>query len=76
MTTYYDYEELRKSAIEEDTFEAKQALADWFDQHYIDGWNGEYYDIDDGLRLFPVYEFGEEDEDGEIESTLVDWEIR
>ena len=62
--TRYDYEELRAKAINNPTFENLEALADWL--RYYDysqkSWNGEFWDIDDGLRLYPIY--GDEDENG------------
>lgn len=58
----YDYEELRAAAVENPTFENMEALADWLENYNMSSWNGEYFDIDDGLRLYPIY--GAEDEDG------------
>lgn len=58
----YDYENLRKQAIENPTFENLEALANWFSTYDMSSWNGEFFDIDDGLRLIP--EYGEEDENG------------
>ena len=62
--TYYDYEELRAKAIENPTFENLEALADWLRNYDMNSWNGEFWDIDDGQRLYPIY--GDEDEDGDF----------
>lgn len=62
--TRYDYQELRAKAIENPTFENLEALADWLDYYDYNrkSWNGEFWDIGDGLRLYPIY--GDEDENG------------
>lgn len=60
--TRYDYEELRAKAIENPTFENLEALADWLRNYGTKSWNGEFWDIDDGQRLYPIY--GGEDENG------------
>lgn len=60
--TRYDYEELRAAAIDNPTFENMEALADWLRTYDMSSWNGECFDIDDGLSLYPIY--GDEDEDG------------
>lgn len=60
--TRYDYQELRAKAIENPTFENLEALADWLSNYDMNSWNGEFWDIDDGQRLYPVY--GDEDENG------------
>ena len=74
---YYTYQELRAAAMR-DTASAEDRirLYNWFEREDMADWNGEYFDMDEGLRLYPVYVF-EYDEDGEIESVnLVDAEIR
>ena len=73
----YNYDELRAAAISETaTKEDRLALFNWFEQNDMGDWNGEYFDMDDGLRLYPVHEFTYDD-DGEIEEVLlVDAEIR
>ena len=60
--TRYDYAELRKAAVENPTFENLEVLADWLRNYDMNSWDGECFDIDDGLRLYPVY--GDEDEGG------------
>ena len=69
--TRYDYQELRAAAIENPTFENLEALADWLRNYDTKSWNGEFWDIDNGLRLYPVY--GDEDEDGRF--PIVNYEI-
>lgn len=52
----YDYEELRAAALASDATQADiDALGEWFQQHGMAHWNGEYFDADDGLRVYPVY---------------------
>lgn len=73
---FYTYQELRTTAISQTaTTEDRLRLYHWFENNDMRDWNGEYFDMDEGLRLFPVYE-EIEDEDGEIEYKLVDAEIR
>ena len=62
IMTRYDYQELREKAIENPTFENLEALADWLRNYDGNSWNGEFWDIDDGQRLYPIY--GDEDENG------------
>ena len=71
MAGYYDYAELRTAALSGGAVEIN-ALGEWFEQHGSSYWNGEYYDADDGLRLFPVYEWDEETDQGAI----IGYEIR
>ena len=73
----YAYAELREKALSaESTAEDRIELFDWMENYDMRAWNGEYFDIDEGLRLYPVYDITE-DEDGEIlEMTLIDAEIR
>lgn len=68
----YDYKELRARAVETEAEEDLAALGEWLERYGRCYWNGECYDIDDGLRLFPIY--GEATEDGDYE--LSGWEIR
>ena len=74
---YYTYQELRAAAMSDTaTAEDRIRLYNWFDRKDMADWNGEYFDMDEGLRLYPVYDF-EYGEDGEIESVkLVDAKIR
>ena len=59
----YDYEELAAKALEPDaTQEDINALGEWFQSFGAEYWNGEYFDIDDTHRLYPVYAEVEEDE--------------
>lgn len=68
-----EYQRLKTKAINTESFEDCLELARWFDRHQT-GWNGEYYDLDDGYIMIPVYDFDPEDPDGDF--TLVDFEIR
>ena len=74
---YYTYQELRAAAMSDAATAADRIrLFNWFEREDMADWNGECFDMDDGLSLYPVYEY-EYDEDGEIESVkLVDAEIR
>ena len=67
MVDYYDYAELRKAALAEQTEQAINKLGQWFDNYGTQFWNGEYYDADNGVRIYPVY--SEENEDGDAELT-------
>lgn len=77
MTNEYSYNEVREAALSKTaTAEDRIALYEWMENYAMREWNGEYFDIDNGLQLFPVYE-EKLDEDGEIEELiLVDAEIR
>ena len=55
MTNYCAYTELRDAAINNGTPEDVAALVEWMEQYGGRYWNGEYYDIGDGLRLRPIY---------------------
>ena len=65
----YSYQELREAALSPAaTQENINALGEWFERYgheNPDFWNGEYWDADDGMRLFPVYtdpdEYGDSD---------------
>lgn len=70
--TRYDYRELREKALAPDaTFEAKANLAFWFDNYDPYEFNGESYDLGDGIAMRPVY--GEPDENDDCQ--IVDYEI-
>lgn len=54
-TPLTEYEELRSAAIADDaTQEDINALGAWFESNGSTYWNGEYYDADDGIRLYPI----------------------
>lgn len=58
----YDYEELRAAAIRTNATQKDiNTLGEWFNSYGESYWNGEYYDMDDGLRLYPVSEEVETD---------------
>lgn len=67
------YERLREAALA-DAAEQEDinALGKWFEDYGNDSWNGEYFDADDGVRVFHVY--GEPDEYGDCQ--LKGYEIR
>ena len=58
----YEYDEALSAALENPSFHNLEELAKWLDVYDPSAWNGEYYDLDEGRRLFPVY--GDEDENG------------
>ena len=63
---YYDYKDLRAAAVKPGaTQEDINALGEWFHLNGSDFWNGESYDADNGLRLYPVYQ-PIDDDDSEI----------
>lgn len=76
--TRYDYDTIREKALRTDaTAEDRLALVAWFETYDASAWNGEYYDIDDGLRLYPVESPIAFDDDGTpYEWEYVDAEIR
>lgn len=52
----YDYQELRTKALSPGATQKDiDTLGEWFSRYYDLRWNGEYYDVGNGLRLFPVY---------------------
>ena len=73
----YMYSELRERAVAADaTKEDRIALGDWMSRYDSGDWNGECYDIDGGLGLWPVYE-DHLDENGELDyADIIDYEIR
>lgn len=73
MSNRYAYDTLRAAAIAPGaTQEDINALGDWFDQYGTGYWNGKYYDADYGLRVYPVYDWDEENDVG----ILKGYEIR
>ena len=51
----YDYKEIREKAIRPEATEQDiNALGKWMEQYGDRFWNGEYWDVEAGLRLFPV----------------------
>lgn len=73
----YNYAELREKALASGaTAEDRINLFYWMERYNMRAWNGECFDIDEGLSLYPVYNIFY-DEDGEIDDLeLVDAEIR
>lgn len=63
----YSYQELRAAAIAP---EAQQidvdTLGEWFRLYGGTSWNGEYYDADDGLRLYEIVAWDDETDQGEV----------
>lgn len=69
----YSYKDLRAAAMGSSaTQEDIDLLGEWFTTFGNDYWNGEYFDADDGVQVWPVY--GEPNEDGDFE--LIRYEIR
>ena len=65
------YQELRTRAISRDTDAEKRLdFFYWMEQNDTADWNGEYFEIDNGLRMYPVYKT----RDDEFE--LIDVEIK
>ena len=73
----YSYKEKRAAALAENaTAKDRIALFFWMENYARSEWNGERFNIDEGLSLYPVYNVTY-DEDGEIEELeVVDAEIR
>lgn len=74
----YNYKEIRAQALSPTaTASERKELVYWF-QQFANGcyWNGECFDMDEGLSLYPVYK-EVLDEDGELyDLELIDAEIR
>lgn len=63
----YDYDELKNKALAPDATKADRLnLLDWFQNYGTMYWNGEYYDLDNGLRLYPIIEMDADAVQGEI----------
>lgn len=58
---YYDYEELKRKALESESEEDINSLGEWFLNYGDNQWNGHYYEIDNNNILYPVYNEIEED---------------
>lgn len=72
MANYESYKELRENALKPNaTQEEINEFGKWFSQYGDMFWNGEYYDADDGVRVYPIYREVSEDE-----FELEGWEIR
>lgn len=62
----YSYSELRTAATSDDAQQIDiDTLGAWFDAYGQSYWNGEYYDADDGLRLFPIIKWDDDLDQGE-----------
>ena len=62
----YSYNELFAVATKPDAAQIDvDTLGEWFSAYGEIYWNGEYYDAD-GYRIRPVYDWGEEADQGEI----------
>lgn len=74
---YYDYEELKEKALQPQASPNDiNALGEWFGQHGTQYWNGEFFDVDNQHRLFPVLD-EHYDEDGElIDADIIGYEFR
>ena len=69
---YYTYEELKDLATRPDaTTEDRLRLFNWFEENDMREWNGYCFPLEDGLSIYPVYEYGDDDE-----AILVDAEIK
>ena len=67
MAHRYQYEDLRAAAVAPGAAqEAINELGAWFEQFGMSCWNGEYFDADDGLRLFRVYSWDDESDTGDV----------
>lgn len=61
--TIYDYEELKNKALAADaTQDDINALGECLEQYGDRYWNGEYFSIEGGIRLYPIYHEFDEDE--------------
>lgn len=60
--TRYNYEELKNKALKTNKIEDINELGEWFENFGNEFWNGEFYEIDNNNRLYPIYKEIEEDE--------------
>lgn len=67
----YNYEDLRKAAIDDPIRENRMALGEWFQNYGMEFWNGTHFDAD-GFALIPIYEWDDETDTG----TVIDYELR
>ena len=75
MLTRYDFEELKQKALNGGAKEIN-ALGEWFERYGVQCFNGEFYDVDNKYRLYPLYEM-ELDENGEIlQGEAIGYELR
>ena len=59
----YDYEELKNKALSTDaTQDDINALGEWFEQYGDRYWNGEYFSVENGIRLYRIEKEVDEDE--------------
>lgn len=67
----YDYKELKERALSPSaTQEDINALGEWFERYGDRYWNGEVYDIENGISIRPISAPYEIDDDGEA----ISWE--
>lgn len=62
--TRYDFEELRQKALDTESREDLEALADWLRTYDPQAWNGEVWDLGHGHELRPIYSQGPNENDG------------
>ena len=63
----YSYADLRAAATGADAQQIDiDTLGAWFESFGETLWNGEYYDAGDDLRLFPIMEWDEDRDQGEV----------
>ena len=61
--TIYDYEELKNKALSTDaTQDDINALSEWFEQYGDRYWNGEYFSVENGIRLYRIEKEVDDDE--------------
>lgn len=52
----YQYADLLKQALKTESQEDLQALADWMDAYDSRSWNGEAYNLDNGMMLYKIFD--------------------
>lgn len=59
---YYDYATLNAAATKTNATETdKLNLLSWFEVNDSSSWNGECYDLGNGLGLYPIYDLVDEE---------------
>lgn len=73
----YNYDELlAKATSETATASDRVALVKWFENYDMADWNGEYFDLGNGMRLYRVFDITYDDDGNEEKIELVDGEIK
>lgn len=62
--TKYDFKKLQQEALDTESREDLEALADWLRTYAPRAWNGEFWDLGYGHELRPIYSQEPNENDG------------